>query len=276
MNLAFTNCVRFDYQYPTFSTFNSFLLQTLIHNTTFAILSVSTIIIFRTFPISFILFKSENVIAMMMFFFSAENCKKLCTDTGSGAEECPKVYSCPKAKEQRTRHKGSVSGVQCRALKYPSGKIKCAYKNVTAKKEEYQSYIMFPRINFAGKLQIDSATLNNVFSNFDIKTFAPADTRITDENWNPMGSSDFRLVDVSVTRVCHAENLCVYQPHEDPLAGAPIKDQANGKVSAKIVDLDIEVQGRLSEIYGLSIDVGGFFQGRYGTRLIPVIMVQND
>lgn len=38
-------------------------------------------------------------------------------------------------------------------------------------------------------------------------------------------------------------------------------DQANGKVPAKIVDLDIEVQGRVSEIYGLSIDVGGFFKG---------------
>ena len=38
-------------------------------------------------------------------------------------------------------------------------------------------------------------------------------------------------------------------------------DQANGKVSAKIVDLDIEVQGRLSEIYGLSIDIGGYFKG---------------
>ena len=37
-------------------------------------------------------------------------------------------------------------------------------------------------------------------------------------------------------------------------------DEANGKVAAKIVDLDIEVQGRLSEIYGLSIDVGGFFK----------------
>jgi hypothetical protein len=82
---------------------------------------------------------------------------------------------------------------------------------------------MFPRINFAGKLQIDSATLNNVFSNFDIKTFATADTKITAENWNPSGSSDFRLVDVSVTRVCHTESLCVYQSHQDPLAGATIK-----------------------------------------------------
>lgn len=37
-------------------------------------------------------------------------------------------------------------------------------------------------------------------------------------------------------------------------------DQANGKVPAKIVDLDVEIQGRVSEIYGLSIDVGGFFK----------------
>ena len=27
------------------------------------------------------------------------------------------------------------------------------------------------------------------------------------------------------------------------------------------MDLDVEVQGRVSEIYGLSIDVGGFFKG---------------
>ena len=37
-------------------------------------------------------------------------------------------------------------------------------------------------------------------------------------------------------------------------------DRANGKVAAKIVDLDVEVQGTISEIYGLSIDVGGFFK----------------
>ena len=38
-------------------------------------------------------------------------------------------------------------------------------------------------------------------------------------------------------------------------------DQANGKVPAKLVDLDVEVQGRVSEVYGLSLDVGGFFKG---------------
>jgi hypothetical protein len=81
---------------------------------------------------------------------------------------------------------------------------------------------MFPRINFAGKVQIDSATLNNVFDNFDINTFAPANKKITQENWNPSGSSNFRLVDVFVKRVCHKEGLCVYIKHNDRLIAAPI------------------------------------------------------
>ena len=81
---------------------------------------------------------------------------------------------------------------------------------------------MFPRINFAGKVQIDSATLNNVFDNFDINTFAPANKKITPENWNPSGSSNFRLVDVFVKRVCHKEGLCVYIKHNDRLIAAPI------------------------------------------------------
>ena len=81
---------------------------------------------------------------------------------------------------------------------------------------------MFPRINFAGTVQIDSATLNNVYNNFDIKSFAPSDTRITNENWNPSGSSESRLVNVSVTRVCQGPDSCAYLSHDDPLAEAPI------------------------------------------------------
>ena len=88
---------------------------------------------------------------------------------------------------------------------------------------EYQSYIMLPRIHFAGKVQIDSATLNNVFSNFDINTFATVDYEETNENWNPYGSSEFRLVDVFVTRVCHEDGSCSYQSHVDPVAEAPVK-----------------------------------------------------
>jgi hypothetical protein len=82
---------------------------------------------------------------------------------------------------------------------------------------------MFPRINFAGKVEFYPATMNNIFNNFDINTFAPADTKINQRNWNPSGSNNFRLVDVAVTRVCHNEGLCVYQSHNDPLAGAPVK-----------------------------------------------------
>ena len=90
---------------------------------------------------------------------------------------------------------------------------------------------MLPRIHFAGKVQIDSATLNNVFSNFDTKTFASVDNEITNENWNPYGSSEFRLVDVFVTRVCYEDRLCSYQSHDDPVAEAPVKGiRKNGPI----------------------------------------------
>ena len=82
---------------------------------------------------------------------------------------------------------------------------------------------MYPRINFAGKVQIDSATLNNAFENFDINTFAPANKKINGNNWNPLGSSSFRLVDVTVTRVCNENGLCFHQHSSDALAEAPIK-----------------------------------------------------
>ncbi|CAB4029601.1 Hypothetical predicted protein, partial [Paramuricea clavata] len=160
----------------------------------------------------------------------ATNCMNGCraTDDKTDASEvyaCPKVYTCPKEpppKSEPSSKTGAATGYQCQALKYPSEKIECVYETVPVNKEDYHSYIMFPRINFAGKVQIDSATLNNVFDNFDINTFAPANKKITQENWNPSGSSNFRLVDVFVKRVCHKEGLCVYIKHNDRLIAAPI------------------------------------------------------
>lgn len=86
---------------------------------------------------------------------------------------------------------------------------------------------MFPRINFAGKVQTDAATANNVFSNFDINTFAPVDLEVNEVNWNPSGTNNFRLIDVAVTRACIDEASCVYLRHQDPIAEA----QINGTVS---------------------------------------------
>ena len=82
---------------------------------------------------------------------------------------------------------------------------------------------MFPRIHFAGKVQIDPPTLNNVFSNFDIETFSSADTLVNSVDWNPLGSGAFRIADVSVTRVCYQKGLCQYLEHDEPLVGSAVK-----------------------------------------------------
>ncbi|XP_028390804.1 uncharacterized protein LOC114515704 [Dendronephthya gigantea] len=192
-----------------------------------------------------------------------KECDRINAEMPDDGSVCPSVYNCPTHPKEfeTTSSDGIVTGYQCRARKYPNGRIECVYNRVQAEKDDYHSYIMFPRIHFAGKVQIDSATLNNVFDNFNTKTFSSINEKISQENWNPYGSSDFRLVDVKVMRVCHKDDLCMYLPHNDQLIGTAVTDQANGKVSSKIVDLDVEVQGRVSEIYGMSMDVGGYFKG---------------
>lgn len=101
------------------------------------------------------------------------------------------------------------------------------------------SYLDTPGIVFAGRFQADVATGNNEVGNFD--PGSPLDLA-----WNPFGSGAFRLLDCSVQDV-----RTVGPAPDDPVRTARVTD-ADDRVSAKIVDLDPQLQ-LASELWGLRV-----------------------
>ncbi|MEV6424322.1 ferritin-like protein [Streptomyces sp. NPDC051662] len=115
------------------------------------------------------------------------------------------------------------------------------------------SYLGYPRLNFAGTIQTDVATANNVPQYFDNDLFEPRyqwRMKLPDVNglWNPRGPGTLRLADVSVTSVCFPDGRQVTDGREDPVVGGRLVDD-DLRTNGKMVDLDPHNQ-MVPEIYG--------------------------
>lgn len=115
------------------------------------------------------------------------------------------------------------------------------------------SYLGFPRLNFAGTIQTDVATANNVPQYFDNDLFEPRyqwrmDLPDVNGLWNPRGPGTLRLADVAVTSVCMPEGRQLTDKRGDPVVGARLVDD-DLRTDGKMVDLDPHNQ-MVPEIYG--------------------------
>ncbi len=115
------------------------------------------------------------------------------------------------------------------------------------------SYLGHPRLNFAGTIQTDVATANNVAPYFDNNLWEPRyawrmDWPELNGAWNPRGPGTVRLADVSVTSVCYPDGRQVTDGREDPVVGGRLADD-DLRTNGKMVDLDPENQ-MVPEIYG--------------------------
>ncbi|KAI8489964.1 hypothetical protein Bbelb_323250 [Branchiostoma belcheri] len=117
------------------------------------------------------------------------------------------------------------------------------------------------RLSFAGRFLADVSTYNNYPENFNINTFDPLKLPA----WNPKGTGDFRLVDCTVTQVCHGDNgECVDDHEEDSIVGQPIIGSTS-TAAGKLVDVDTDDQEH-SQLWGLVVGVHGFFKGNFVPR----------
>ncbi|HZL56631.1 MAG TPA: ferritin-like protein [Bryobacteraceae bacterium] len=124
------------------------------------------------------------------------------------------------------------------------------------------SYLLPPRLHFAGRFQADVSTVNNNPLNFDARTFranfgTPSPGR---GSWNPGGTGAWRLSECTVQRVVYRDGSTGDHHVTDPVVGAAIAN-APDRVAGKIVDLDPQQQ-MVSEIWGFQIALAGNFAGR--------------
>jgi hypothetical protein len=118
------------------------------------------------------------------------------------------------------------------------------------------SYLHPVRLHFAGQFQADPSTVNNTTQYYDNATFDKKNQQRgvpfgTLGAWNPEGSSAWRLVGCTVTRVCYADGTSTTDPKDDPVIGLRIAD-ADKRVAGKLVDLDPQQQ-MASEIWSLLV-----------------------
>lgn len=120
------------------------------------------------------------------------------------------------------------------------------------------SYLMGPRITFAGRFQADVSTINNEVRYYSNKDFQPSyqEQRPSGADpeggwWNPDGSGAFRLIDCKVKSALWADGTWVTDPSQDPAIGLFVGN-ALGRSAGKMVDLDPQMQ-MVSAIWGMGV-----------------------
>lgn len=130
------------------------------------------------------------------------------------------------------------------------------------------SYLSPPRLHFSGQFLADPSTLNNTPNNYNPQNDFPTAgrdalgldaTNNLDLFWNPYGRGTFGFVGCEVTKVTYGDGRSATTRDEDPIIGTAVASNA-GLAPAKIVDLD-PMQQNVSEIWGMSLDVGGRTSG---------------
>lgn len=121
------------------------------------------------------------------------------------------------------------------------------------------SYLNTPRLTFSGKFQSDVSTVNNDPNHFNNATFQPSyqdyqDGKNANGWWNPDGTGNFRLIDLTIQSVTYLDGTTTSDPKEDPIIGMSVMD-TDSRVAGKMVDLDSQQQ-MVSEIWGLIVRIG--------------------
>ncbi len=122
--------------------------------------------------------------------------------------------------------------------------------------KQTQSYLGFPRLQFSGKFQANPSTLNNTPDNYNPEIDSP---EVISLFWNPNGNGGFNLKDCVVTRVVYEDGNAATSAEQDPIIGQPVAVADSGPIP-RLVDLD-PMQQNVSEIWGLSLQIGGATSG---------------
>jgi hypothetical protein len=104
------------------------------------------------------------------------------------------------------------------------------------------SYLVRPRLHFAGTFTADVSTENNYVSHFK----SPSDPN--DPGWNPSGTGSWGITSCKVTSAAFADGTVARSPADDPVIGAIISQIGR----ARLVDLDPEQQ-MVSQIWGMRL-----------------------
>jgi hypothetical protein len=129
------------------------------------------------------------------------------------------------------------------------------------------SYLLGPRLHFAGSFTADVSTVNNVPQHFQNPNQPPG------AGWNPRGTGSWSINSCKVTSAVFADGTVARTAADDPVVGAALVQ--NG--TARLVDLDSEQQ-TVSEIWALNLSLtpaggGAAFTGAFKTAPFSDIWV---
>lgn len=120
------------------------------------------------------------------------------------------------------------------------------------------SYLVGPRITFAGLFQADVSTINNEVRYYSNKDFQPSFQERQPSSavpeggwWNPDGSGAFRFIDCTVRGALWADGTWVTDKARDLAIGLSVGN-ALGRSAGKMVDLDPQMQ-MVSALWGLGV-----------------------
>jgi hypothetical protein len=106
------------------------------------------------------------------------------------------------------------------------------------------SYLIGPRLHFAGTFAAEVSTVNNLPAHFDDPN-NPARP-----GWNPGGNGSWSLKDCKITGAVFTDGTVARTPADDPIVGASVVQLGR----AVLVDLDPEQQ-MVSQIWGLRLGI---------------------
>jgi hypothetical protein len=106
------------------------------------------------------------------------------------------------------------------------------------------SYLIGPRLHFAGTFTADVSTVNNLATHFDDPNRPP------EPGWNPSGSGAWAVNACKVTSAVFSDGTVARTPADDSIIGASIVQLGRGR----LVDLDPEQQ-MVSQIWGLRLGI---------------------
>jgi hypothetical protein len=104
------------------------------------------------------------------------------------------------------------------------------------------SYLVGPRLHFAGTFTADVSTVNNFTTHFDDPNNPPK------PGWNPSGTGAWAIAGCKVTSAVFQDGTVARSPADDPVVGTPLVQLGR----ARLVDLDPEQQ-MVSQIWGLRL-----------------------
>eukprot|EP00794_Sanderia_malayensis_P011133 gene11133-12304_t len=130
--------------------------------------------------------------------------------------------------------------------------------------DQYKSVLDYPRIHFSGRYIVNAATVNNIYDNYNTDEFLDHHALPNNEGgkggWNPYGTNDFLLQNVTIRTVCYKDGMCTGNRLKDSAIDKSIQD-FGFQTPSKMVDLDPQAQ-QYTQIWALQLKVPGLFQAK--------------